>query len=336
MLPIAGRTVTSDHRDKGVAVGWFGRNKGTRSTPAQHDDALPFFTEDEAARFRALVRSTFAELGMEVVVHADRMETDDGRTFGLWNLAAACHNDEDGEVAWPAAIERHVRVTTAATARDDLAEMSDEELMSSVYVRLVEAASMGALGREDVDYAEEVVPGVLRLLVVDLPETVATPARSRLEERAPLARLLDQGWRNLRSLLDREDFELDRLEHDGAEITILLGESMMTASLVLMFPEVVERWLPGSTLERGAFVCLPYRHQLAFHVIDDPERALKTLTVLPQFAVHGFNDGTGPLSPHTYWWRDGELHQLTTVEDGGRIALTLGPELEALLGLSGD
>lgn len=317
-------------------MGWFGRNKGAPTTPAKPDEALPFFTEDEAARFRALVRSTFAELGMEVVVHADRMQTDDGRTFGLWNLAAACHNDEDGEAAWPAAVERHVRVTTAATARDDLAEMSDEELMSSVYVRLVEAASMGALAAEDVGYAQEVVPGVLRLLVVDLPETVATPAQSRLEERAPLARLLDQGWRNLRSLLDREVFELDRLEHDGAQITVLLGESMMTASLVLMLPEVIERWLPGSTLERGVLVCMPYRHQLALHVIDDPEQALKTLMVMPQFAVHGFNDGTGPLSPHTYWWRDGELHQLTTVEDDGRIALTLGPELEAVLGLTGD
>ncbi len=317
-------------------MGWFGRNRGTPATPAQQDDALPFFSEDEAARFRALVRSTFAELGMEVVVHADRMETDDGRMFGLWNLAAACHNDEDGEPAWPAAIERHVRVTTAATGRDELAEMSDEELMSSVYVRLVEAATVDSLGRDDVAYAEEVVPGVLRLLVLDLPETVMTPAQSRLEERSSMARLLDQGWRNLQSLLDREVFELDRLEHEGAEITVLLGESMMTASLVLMLPEVIERWLPGSTLERGVFVCMPYRHQLAFHVIDDPEQALKALMVLPQFAVHGFNDGTGPLTPHTYWWRNGELHQLTTFEDGGRIALTLGPELEALLGMGGD
>jgi hypothetical protein len=317
-------------------VGWFGRDEKTPAPPPRPDEALPFFSEDEAARFRSLVRSTFAELGMEVVVHADHMQADDGRTFGLWNLAAACHNDEDGEPGWPAAIERHVRITSAATARDELAEMSEEELMSSVYVRLVESASLGQLGRDDVEYASEVAPGVLRLLVVDLPETVVTPAQSRLEERAPLPRLLDQGWRNLHGLLDREVFELDTLEHEGAAFSILLGESMMTATLVLMLPEVIERWAPGSRLDRGAFVCLPYRHQLAFHVIDDPEQALKTLMVMPQFAVRGFSDGTGPLSPHTYWWRDGELHQLTTFEDDGRIALTVPPELEALLGLDAD
>lgn len=297
---------------------------------------MPFFSEDEAARFRSIVRTTFAELGMEVVVHADHMETDDGRSFGLWNLATACHNDEGGESAWPAAIERHVRITSAATARDDLAEMSDDELMSSVHVRLVEAASLGHLGRSDVDYAVEVAPGVLRVLVLDLPQTVMTAAQSRLEERAPLAKLLDHGWRNLQALLDREVFELDRLEHEGGELTVLLGESMMTASLVLLLPEVVERWAPGSSLEHGAFVCMPYRHQLAFHVIDDPERALKALMVLPQFAVCGFSDGSGPLSPHTYWWRDGELHQLTSFDDEGRIGLTLGPELEAVLQLRGD
>ena len=327
-------------------MGWFGRDRESRkgretegALEGRHpgaDEALPFFTEDEAARFRSLVRTTFAELGMEVVVRADHMETDDGHQYGLWNLAASCHNDERGERAWPAVIDRHVRLITTATRSDALAELSDEGLMASVHVRLVEAASVDSLGRDGFDYAFEVAPGVLRLLVVDLPETVMTPPQSQLEKRAPLARLLDQGWRNLQSLPDREEFEAQQVEHEGASFTVLLGESLLTASLALILPDVVARYAPGATMEHGAFVCMPYRHQLAFHVIDDPQVALQTLMVMPQFAIHGFSDGAGPLSPHTYWWRDGELHQLTAIDEDGRLALTRARGLQALLGITND
>ena len=238
-------------------MGWFGGDREGRTgretegaLEGRHpgaDGPCRFFTEDEAARFRSLVRTTFAELGMEVVVRADHMETDDGHQYRLWNLAASCHNDERGRQAAPPSSTG----TSGSSPRlpgAALAELSDEGLMASVYVRLVEAASVDSLGRDGFDYAFEVAPGVLRLLVVDLPETVMTPPQSQLEKRAPLARLLDQGWRNLQSLPDRE-FRGPSSSSTRAPASRSCSASRSSPpSLALILPDVVARYAPGATM----------------------------------------------------------------------------------------
>ena len=64
------------------------------------DDHLPFLTVAEADRVRFLVRQAFAGYGREVVVHAGHLRDDQGGEFGLWNVAAACHEAPRGEPAW--------------------------------------------------------------------------------------------------------------------------------------------------------------------------------------------------------------------------------------------
>ena len=142
--------------------------------------------------------------------------------------------------------------------------------MASVHVRLVEAASVDSLGGDGFDYAFEVAPGVLRLLVVDLPETVMTPPQRPAREARSVGPAPRPGLAQPPVAARPRGVRAQQLEHEGASFTVLLGESLLTASLALILPDVVARYAPGATMEHGAFVCMPYRHQLAFHVIDDP------------------------------------------------------------------
>src|SRR4051812_24584484 len=89
------------------------------------DAELTFLTADQADRVRSLFREAFAGLGLEVTVYAGHAQDASGRQFGLWNLAAACHNDERGEKVWPQVVREHVqRVIANLDAPSPFEELS--------------------------------------------------------------------------------------------------------------------------------------------------------------------------------------------------------------------
>ena len=53
-----------------------------------YDEHLTFFTLVEAREFRRLVASAFSKVGHDVTIYPDRVESRDGTTFGLPNIAA--------------------------------------------------------------------------------------------------------------------------------------------------------------------------------------------------------------------------------------------------------
>src|SRR4051812_43127632 len=108
-------------------MGLFKRDKPAPSPPDPH---LPL-TVDQAARLRALARTTFAEAGLEVVVHADHVEDASNRKLGLWNLAALCNDAPERE--WPDLVRRHV---AALVGPDDVEDLCDEDLRMAVHLRL--------------------------------------------------------------------------------------------------------------------------------------------------------------------------------------------------------
>src|SRR5215813_6368980 len=73
------------------------------------DVAFPYWSSDQAQRFRALVRAALAEAGVEAAVYADYAEDAGSRKFGRGNLAAVCHNDNRGARAWRKIGENHLR-----------------------------------------------------------------------------------------------------------------------------------------------------------------------------------------------------------------------------------
>ncbi|MEO7269752.1 MAG: hypothetical protein ABIW49_11160 [Knoellia sp.] len=294
------------------------------------DESLTMFSQSEADDFRALVRTRLAEMGFEVEVEPDCVRTDDGRVWGLWNLAANCHNSEDGRASWGETISTHFGTLFAANEEKSPLDLGLEATLESIHARLVDASQLQQLGAGWFGYATEFAPDVVRLLVLDTPTTVHTPAEDKLTEVAPLATLLDRGWRNTRALLDSEAFEVEHLEHDGHAFTCVFGDSVFTASMALFLPEAVARWQPGADLSEGIIFSIPHRNQLSFATAQPAQSALGALMLMPRFAHRGYSDSAGAISPHTYYWRDGVVTQLTQFTDEG-ANLTPGPDLERIL-----
>jgi hypothetical protein len=69
-------------------------------------------------------------------------------------------------------------------------------------------------------------------------------------------------------------------------------------------------------------------------VIRD-QSAVPSLRQLARFALAGFDDGVGPLSPDVFWWRDGTWVQVTRVESGKTITVLPNPSLRQVIGQLG-
>jgi hypothetical protein len=288
------------------------------------DETFPFFTTAQAALFRDLVRQGFAQAGLEVTAYADHVVDSSGRIFGLANVAAECHNDERGEGSWREITTRHTdRIVRATDAPSPFDTMSRAELYAATYPRLMPSKD---LPQVRATYAREVADGVSEVLNVDLPESVTMFLDEHVERFGPLADLRRAGLANLRGVtFDQHEV----LEHQGGRVDILLGDSMFVASTLVVLTDVLAGLGLPAPGPRGVFVAAPFRHQLAFHVLQD-STAIPSLNVLAAFARAGFDDAPGPVSPDVFWWRDGALEKLTVNEPDG-IRIEVGPELTDVL-----
>jgi hypothetical protein len=313
-------------------MGWFTGKGGTPEPEpgtCEPDEELTFLGAREADRFRATVREVLAEEGYEVTVHPGHVETDDGRRWGLWNVAAVAHGDERGPAGWPDVVRAHF-LRLVAGDRVSTDDLSDEEYLERLHLRLVEEAALRSLGGDGFGHALPWADGVVRVPVVDLPDTVVTPPEPELRRRGDLAVLLDRAHRNTAGLVTSAPLQAERVEHEGRWFWCVLGDSFFTASMALVLPDLVERIEPGADLSQGVVFAVPFRQQIDFRVVDSASAALDALLLIPRFAVLGFEDSAGPLSPHTYLWHEGAVSQLTRFDDG-RLAVVPGPHLDALL-----
>jgi hypothetical protein len=282
--------------------------------PPLYDEHLTFFTLVEAREFRRLVASAFAKVGHDVTIYPDRVESRDGTVFGLPNIAALCTGVDRSE--WADLVQRHVEsVTTPARALD---ELSPEEIEAALYLRLVDAGSTPEPG-----YARQVVPGLLEVLAVDLPESVVTLSKDDLAAVGSLAELLDRGRANLRALL-AGDVSLGAVADGRGGFTAVTDRSFFTASLALVLSEAVERISGERDQGRGILVAVPDRHQLLYRVIDAPTAA-SALRDMFDAARWAFDDASGPLSPNVFWVRNRRWSQVTSV-DGGKPRVWLRGE----------
>jgi hypothetical protein len=280
-------------------MGLFNRDRSRPEEPA--DETLTELTVSEAQRLRDLVRSCMAGAGYEVIVYAGHVEDADGRQFGFSTLARRL--SEVPAKHWAKIIDDHVRRMLASVDGPDVFDVPTEELLDRTYLRLYEADGLPEAGWWT--YGREAFPGVVELLALDLPDSVATFNDEQVA-RHGLAELRAAGLRNLR----REEAE-DRVTHDGVEI---LAGSMFLASTVLVLRDVVLRTTGEASLPNGVLVAVPFRHQLMYHVPRDGG-VVEALNAMVGIAAHTYGTEVGPISPHVYWWREGEFHQLTHMTD---------------------
>ena len=282
-----------------------------RSAPRQLDEHLTYFTVAQAWEFRRLVERSFARAGRDVSVHSDHVEDRGGTTFGLFNLGLLCVGAPSDD--WGDLIDDHVRLVT--TPARDLSELSQQELEAGLYLRLAEAASVP--DPDAVAYARVVAPGLLEVLSVDLPDSVATPTREALESHGTLGELLDRARENLSALLASDGVRAEQVgDASRGRYTAVTGDSFFTASLGLLLAETVEHFSGGEDdWGRGVLVAVPSRHQLLYRPINgaDAEAALHHML---ESALLVFAAEAGALSPDIFWVRNRRWTQVTSWRSG--------------------
>lgn len=303
-------------------MGWLSKLTSRTDTPDVH---LTMLTRKDADHLRSLVHRHLAQRGFEPDVGPDFATIADGTTFGLWNLGANAAGDPDGRRGWPSLVADHLDSVIEAVHQPE--DLTDELLAEHLLVRLIDTQTSGS--EELARYAPEWMPGVLRILVVDLPRSVRTVSPEDAEGLAPLGPLYDRGLANLAREFAAAEFEVETLSHEGGSFQLALSEWVYTSSLPLLLPQAVDRFAPGADLGLGVLFCVPNRHQFAFHVCRDAEDAARALTIMPTFAINGYADGVSPLSPHTYLWLDGQVDQLTEITDT-TLSVPPGPHLDRL------
>ncbi|MCP3820862.1 hypothetical protein NLX86_23025 [Streptomyces sp. A3M-1-3] len=312
-------------------MGIFRRGPKRDRSDAPRDPEFSYFSTDEGARFRGYVREAFAEQGLEVTVYADMVKDSAGRQFGLGNLAAVCHNDDRGPRVWPEVAREHVgmvlRTMDAPSALDTLPA---EQIRAQLYPRVIgsEGFNPHAFG-----YARPLAPGLHEIIALDLPESVMMLTDEALEPLGEVRELRTRALDNLREL-PVEGHEVVK-NGEGMRFDVVVGDSFFTASRVLVLDDLVQRVTGRALGADGALVAMPFRHQLAFHAIRDVG-VIQALNGMAGFAAAGYQDTPGAISPYVFWWRNGELTQLTDRdegEDGDRdgLRIVVGEDFQELL-----
>jgi hypothetical protein len=267
----------------------------------------------------------FAELGFEVQIHPDDAPDAEGRGYGFWNVAANCHNQPESE--WRETIREHLqRVLASFEAADPFEEMSQEEVGRQTYARLYEESSLPSL--EGYPH-REFAPGIVEMLALDLPETVAVFSHDHARKFGGWEALRSRGITNLLAL-DNE--QLETIEAPGGgTFTALLSDSVYTASKAMLLPGLATE-LTGQQVREdlGWLMSVPNRHQLVWHMIDS-DSVITALNRMVRFTAMGYSDAPGPVSPHVYWWNGTGYEQLTQLDAEGSITIHVSPGFQAVL-----
>jgi hypothetical protein len=205
---------------------------------------------------------------------------------------------------------------------DDLAGLTPEEAQSRTYATLFPADDLPFL--EGFSYLRDPVPGLVEGLVVDFPDAVSWLRDSEVGRFGGLTRLRAAGLANLRALPVEQRRHMAAPE--GGTFEVLLGESVYTASRVLVMPDLLAQMLGPVDARHGVLAAMAARNQVAIHVISG-RSVVPSLRLMAHFALAGFADGVGPLSPNVFWWRDGTWAQMTEAESDGTISVLPNPEL---------
>lgn len=280
---------------------------------------------DQAARLRRLVREKFAARGIEVAVHAGHAVDDTGREFGFWNLAAMAANLPDRE--WSDLVAGHVDNVLNGMNTDGLEGFSEEQLTAATHLRLLDAESLG--GR--IEPLETLGGSIAVMLSVDRPQDILVTGAEKWAPYGGAARWRGIGARNLRKVLDDPDLTHERIAPEGTPLFhVVMGDSFYTGSTAYFIDDVVRRFAPDADPSRGVLLAVPFRHQLAFEVIRPSGASVTSFQRLFTFAINGYHDAPGPISPHVFWVRNGTWQQVTRLHDGEAI-LDVDADLAAAL-----
>lgn len=228
---------------------------------------------------------------------------------------------------WPDLVEQAVAGWLAEAERAEEAAAQAvapwaPPLRSRLLPAQLAAATAGALARP-------ALPGLTEVVLCETPQG---GGRLLAAEQAgawavPSAEVFAAARENVRR---QGALERERLNVDGANITVLAGPGPYCPTHVFWLCEYLERDGYPAEPDNGVLVVLPHRHLLAYHPIETTE-AVAAAGALLRLAWRQFETAPGPLTDQLYWWRAGSVSVLPvdSVGDSARILPT--PEFEDLL-----
>ena len=303
-------------------MGIFRKRPAETETP---DPDITFMSVSTANTFRTVAREVFAELGLEVDIYPGHALDASGRGYGFWNVAALCSTAPQS--AWRSIIADHVRnVLTSFDSPNPFAGLSPAEIRNQTFARLYDESAVPGL---DDHPHREFAPGLIEMLALDLPQTVTVFRHENARDHGGWEALRQQGMANLRGL------EVERLQTlaapESGAFTVLFGGSFYTASRALLLPGLATELTGKSVREDyGWLMCVPNRHQVAWHLIEDIS-VVGAANGMAGFAAMGYAEAPGPLSPHVYWWNGSGYDQLTEITDDGRTIIRVSGGFQDVL-----
>jgi hypothetical protein len=280
-----------------------------------------FMSAGEWLDFNCELYDVVAELGLDVdAIDAGMIRLGCGRTMRLLQLAQHCHLRPRDD--WHELIGSHLQTMVtqlAAISRAAVADLSVFDLR----VRLVpDDPADREVFRELC--VRPFADGVVEVLSVDVPDAVRIVSRRELGENGiDVEEAWASAWLQTESL--EQPDEVNVIDVGGSSVVHVFGERVFTASLVGRIEDFV-----GPIGPNGALVSIPHSHSILVHVIDDITVTIAVSAMIPiTRQVH--RQGPGSVSPHLYWWRNGELACIPTYFAADGVEAYPSPELVAVL-----
>ncbi|MFE4516220.1 hypothetical protein ACFRMQ_18725 [Kitasatospora sp. NPDC056783] len=273
-------------------------------------------------RLAAQVRAAFAEFGNEVTLHGDMARDAQGRDYGLGGLLALVEQRPGAPLR--ELVRAHVLELVVAVQGPMAGDAgSPQETAARLYPLLLDATTLADPARHP--HALEVAPGMLEFMALESPVGWQVLTGEAVAELGDVSRLREAARDRLARLpVERHEF---RSTGRGGGLHVVTGGSALTGSRVLVL-DALHREVAGCELPPdGAVVAFPTAFRLLFAPFD--VRVPEVLQALIETAAREFDESSAPLSPHTYWWRGGDLTPLTEVGEGGLLDLVQVDEVIA-------
>ncbi len=288
-----------------------------------------FFTGRQYAAFMTLVSNYFRDKGTaftleEGGVRVGRDDEQGERQLGLLNLAQKCHLQD--ERRWGQIIAEHFHNVDRSQREGEALEerLEDFDKVSELLaVRLWPTSYRDEMDEGHLIYRED-LPGVLSVLVYDLPSTIrnVAPKESEAWERSR-EELFQIALENVLEMCIPD--VLTKEVGDGVTLTCMVDESFYVATHALLLEHH-----PDNLGPHGALIGIPHRHVLLSYPIADIGVVKAINRMIP--LVYGLEkEGPGSITPNLYWYHDGEFTHLAYQVAAKQVIFTPPDEFARLL-----
>jgi hypothetical protein len=283
--------------------------------------------EQQVAEIERLAVTGFGVWGIHgTLVHDphdrlnSRIVTDSGMQFGLANVILRCLAVPERD--WKQVITEHAAsISSVAATPAQSHDLDDPQTRRQLRARLLPS---GHASQVPLDYALEWAPGVIEVLCLDLPATVATVPHDEIVGRSDLEVLRATGRANL------EHESIDERGEIAPGVQYLAGASLFVGSQVLNSAFLDRELGPAP---RGIVFSIPDSHLIAFHIVEGSASLAGIQNLVGFTVMHTATDRPGGvLSPEVYY-RDpsSAVQQITMIGDDGATGVRVeGAFLEAI------